>query len=299
MSAKVQVKLLATLTGHRQAVYSMVNGKKGLLSAGGDGFVVSWDYPKTEDGIVIAHCPEPIYALGLLETDEILMGSSSGALYWVKNGEVARKIVAHSKGIYAIEIMPNGYFLTLGGDGNAMVWNAALELLRTIEISKKALRCVVKIDKGFAVGASDNQIYIVDAELKVTKVFEGHTNSVFALAYNSESNTLYSGGRDAQIRSWDLNILKQKAPIAAHLLHIHSLKLSPDKSILASSSMDKTIKLWDSKSMELLKVLDKPKFEAHKSSVNTLLWVNDKALISGSDDRTVVVWERVDLILNV
>jgi hypothetical protein len=42
--------------------------------------------------------------------------------------------------------------------------------------------------------------------------------------------------------------------------------------------------------MEVLTRLDNEKSGGHLNSVNALLWKNDY-LISGSDDRSIIVWE--------
>ena len=55
--------------------------------------------------------------------------------------------------------------------------------------------------------------------------------------------------------------------------------------------MDKSIKVWDTTELKLLKVIDKARHAGHGTSVNKLLWTsfNDQ-LISASDDRTLSVW---------
>ena len=41
--------------------------------------------------------------------------------------------------------------------------------------------------------------------------------------------------------------------------------------------------------MELLKVIDRPKLDAHSASVNRLLWLDDNTLVSAGDDRRILV----------
>lgn len=43
--------------------------------------------------------------------------------------------------------------------------------------------------------------------------------------------------------------------IMAHQKYINSVKISPNDKVIATSSQDKTIKLWDAKSLTLLKTL--------------------------------------------
>ena len=43
--------------------------------------------------------------------------------------------------------------------------------------------------------------------------------------------------------------------IMAHQKYINAVKISPNDKVIATSSQDKTIKLWDAKSLTLLKTL--------------------------------------------
>ncbi|ORX54750.1 WD40 repeat-like protein [Piromyces finnis] len=58
-----------------------------------------------------------------------------------------------------------------------------------------------------------------------------------------------------------------------------------DKNIIVSGSRDKSIKFWDIKTMECIKVL-----KYHKGSVLCLQY-NDKIVVSGSSDSTLIVWD--------
>jgi WD40 repeat protein len=56
--------------------------------------------------------------------------------------------------------------------------------------------------------------------------------------------------------------------------------------------MDKTIKVWNAQTFELIKVIDKVRHAGHGTSINKLLWLPyHDYLISGSDDRNLSVWK--------
>jgi WD40 repeat protein len=125
--------------------------------------------------------------------------------------------------------------------------------------------------------------------LKVLKDFDAHSNSVFKVAYKND--LLFSGGRDAQLKVWDHQHAYEnifQAP--AHMWAINDLAFSPDGEHFVTCSMDKTIKLWDARTFELLKVIDKDRFDSHTSSVNKILWLDTGQVISISDDRAIMLW---------
>ena len=77
--------------------------------------------------------------------------------------------------------------------------------------------------------------------------------------------------------------------IEGHTQEVTSANFSPDIKIplIASSSFDKTVKIWDKKSGELEKTL-----EGHTDIVTFVSFSpNGKHLVSSSKDKTVKIWD--------
>ncbi len=80
--------------------------------------------------------------------------------------------------------------------------------------------------------------------------------------------------------------------ILRHTLRGHSdwigrIAWSPDGKILASPSVDQTIRLWDAQTGQHLRTL-----EGHSNSVISVAWSPDgKTLASGADDKTIRFWD--------
>jgi len=115
------------------------------------------------------------------------------------------------------------------------------------------------------------------------------------LGWFPEGQYLLPCGRDAKLKLWNCgNIFRPELEkeIPAHLFSIHDVKVHPSKSIAATGSTDKTIKIWDADNMKLLRVLDKSRHAGHGHSINQILWLRKRELLlSCSDDKTISVWD--------
>lgn len=289
MAAKIHVNTLKILTGHTSAVYALApSGDGGFYSAGGDGMVVKWP-ENGSDGVLFARIPDNVYSLFFsFQRNSLFAGTRSGDLFEINVAGQVRRLQAHHHGLYAMA-ENNGKLITTGGDGKLIIWNAALEIEKIVQVSEKSCRGLFHGENHWWTGSSDFMIRKYNQQFELMSVSEGHSGSVFTIA-GLPDGRIVSGGRDAVLRIWSQSgeLLET---ISAHLLHIHDIQLSPDCGLLATSGMDKTIKIWNPQNMELLKVIDAGKMEAHTSSVNKLLWLKNNVLVSAGDDRKVMVFE--------
>jgi WD40 repeat protein len=77
--------------------------------------------------------------------------------------------------------------------------------------------------------------------------------------------------------------------LVGHTSFVHSVAWNHDDSKILSGSGDKTIKIWDGMTGELLNTL-----EGHFGSVNSVSWNQDSSkIVSGSDDGTIKIWDGI------
>ncbi len=297
----LKIEKLSQLTGHDASIFKVVGFKEAnlFLSGAGDGWVVVWDLKAPDMGRLISKVDKQIFSLCYLSGHElILAGNMEGGLHWINLNEPdnTKNISHHKNGVFAIEQVDESVF-TAGGEGLLTRWDIkATSSIESIHLSNKSLRCMAYSAERneIAVGASDQNIYLLDATtLNLKNTIEAaHDNSVFTLQYSPDNKYLISGGRDAHLRIRSIeDSFTEISKQPAHWYTINHLVYHPDGSMFATASRDKTIKVWDATTFQLLKVLDTTRYGGHLNSVNHLHWSTyNNCLISCSDDRSIILW---------
>jgi WD40 repeat protein len=131
---------------------------------------------------------------------------------------------------------------------------------------------------------------------------EGHTSTVWDLAFNPTGNLFCSVGDNCnEFFLWELNeaakaqitVKKKKTIVSGHKRCIYSVAWSKSN-IVATGSGDDSIKLFRSRNDNLELLLSKEK--AHQCDINCVSWnpVNTEILASCGDDGTIKLWRFDD-----
>lgn len=122
---------------------------------------------------------------------------------------------------------------------------------------------------------------------------KGHTDYVTAVAFVPGGETLVTGsaGRDRSIRVWDVDKGEELYSITpqttGHKDWVLDVGVASNGRFFASSSADKTIKIWDTGTGKLLRTLS-----GHTSWVRSIQFSqNNDYIVSGSKDGMVKVWD--------
>lgn len=290
MPTKLQVSLVQNYNGHKQSVYCLcsdLNG--GFFSGGSDGYVIHWAIGNKNEGKLFATVPEAIYTMALVPNlNMVLVGGQSGTLYYLKHGNAPISQKLHNKGIFGIHVISENEIITVGGDGTLNVSDWYTRIHKSIRLSEQSLRSILYSKSLIYVASSDGNIYLLNGDFELQESRKAHGNSVFAL--EMVNNYLVSAGRDAKLKVWNSEG-KNIHTLDAHWFTIHAVKSNPAISFIATTSMDKTIRLWNAKDFTLLKVIDNVKFDGHKSSVNGCVWLSDTMFVTCSDDTSIKCWQ--------
>ena len=119
------------------------------------------------------------------------------------------------------------------------------------------------------------------------QTLEGHTDSVYAVAFSPDGKLLASASLDCTARLWDTATGAALQTLEGHTAYVSSVAFSPDGKLLASASGDCTVRLWDAATEAALQTI-----EGHTAYVSSVAFSPDgKLLASASGDHTVRLWD--------
>ena len=201
--------------------------------------------------------------------------------------------------ITSISLSPGGKFIASGSDdgrntGSICLWNADTgELVKKVELGCRVESVSFSpINDQFIAFSSwygTVELWYVTNDVFIT--IGNHWDRVTSIAF-SPSGRKYmcvaSAGKDKKIRIW--NVKRRKlvvGPLIGHDDKVTSIAYSPDGTRLVSGSCDKTVRIWNSETGQLLSTLS-----GHYGDVNSVAYSFDGSrIVSGSFDRTIIVWD--------
>lgn len=133
-------------------------------------------------------------------------------------------------------------------------------------------------------------------------VFKGHMGAVTSICmsrvYNEKQpNFIITGSKDLTVKRWDIPHLENQNELPlvintskytrkAHEKDINSVDLSPNDEFFGSASYDKTAKIWDCQTGEVVAIL-----KGHKRGLWKLQFCPfDKLVLTCSGDKTLKLW---------
>ncbi|KAF2963124.1 hypothetical protein GQX73_g10456 [Xylaria multiplex] len=132
----------------------------------------------------------------------------------------------------------------------------------------------------------DQSLKTLKSLLQYFRMLEGHTDTVYLVAFSSDGKIIASVSKDGTIRLWSTDTGTHLRILKGCTSPVRSVVFSSDGKTIASGSTDYTIRLWSADTGTHLRT-----FEGHKNMVWSVAFSSDgKTIASGSGDGTIRLW---------
>ena len=291
--------------------YDPETGKELDLLAYTDG-VSPFAFAYSPDGNTIASAStkEMIIITGIREAR---LPSTAGYMVQLRDVTTRKKgttVSTQTQKVASIVYAPDGKTIATArtGDNTVYLWDAATGKSKgTLEREgSRSIQSFVYAPDGNTIatagGWTDNVVQVWNAQTGAHQTtLTGHTKQVNSVAYAPDGNMIASGSTDGTVRLWDTATGKQKAILnwtswVSFLFSwlnapIHSVAYSPDGNTVAAVSLDRKLRLWDTRTRKLKFTLT-----GHTGPVDSIVYSPDGKTIAtagGWEDQTVRLWDAV------
>lgn len=236
-----------------------------------------------------------IWDVSITKTQPVVMGTASAdhtALLWsIETGKCLLKYLGHQGSVNSIKFHPSEQMaLTASGDQTAHIWRFMVQLPTPQPLSDPTTSC--EEDADFSDREEADPEGEGPADCPCVRVpmatLRSHQGVVIAADW-------LVGGRQVVTASWDraANLYDVETCELVHSLTGHDQELThccthPTQRLVVTSSRDTTFRLWDFRDPSIHSV---NVFQGHTDTVTSAVFTLGDNVVSGSDDRTVKVWD--------
>jgi WD40 repeat protein len=288
------------INGHTGSVMDIafVPETNTLFTTGGDGKILKWNIEDlkipfetiVENPFVqraIAVTPDSKYMICGTDDSKIQLFSLTNSVSLIKD------LTGHTSIIVALAVSGDSkFFISVGNDKTIRKWDLTSfnnDILLQIETKINSLK-ITPDNKQVIIGTQDGKILLFDIESKtiVKTIFEESKNAITAFAYNHSGKWMVSGDSKGNIKIWDTKNYTLIETLEGHRSRIYDIDFSPDDELVASTSLDGTVRMWDCGNINNQPVV----LTDHESWVLSIAFSPDgKRLITSSNQKErILVW---------
>lgn len=256
-------KPLHIFKGHEDDVKGLAFSSNGkwLASASDDGTVRLWNITTNQELYQLIGHTDKVYTLAFSQDDKWLASGSKDTtvrLWEVSSGKPKHLLLGHKKMVFEVAFSADGrYIVSASDDLTLRMWDTDSGItVRVLQGHTAGVNGVTISSEGKIYSVSDDTtIRRWSAVLPYQQAID-FAKKPISTAIAPNGNHVAVGFTDGTLRLYTLpktKLLWEKPSV--HADQVRRIAFSPDSSLIASASADKTAKLWQAKDGNLLQTV--------------------------------------------
>jgi len=319
--------LLETLRGPQSHIYSVSFSPKGqmIAAAVADGTIRLWTISGKLIQTIQGH-EGGVASVSFNPTGELIAsaGEDKTIRLWTIDGKLQQTLSGHERRVNSVTFSPDGQTIaSASADRTVKLWTSSGTLLKTLSYHQNRVLSVAFSSDGqqLASASADNTVKLMSKDGRLLKTFRGHSDSVTTVSFRPRFQDINQKENSTAFDNRELSNPHQKAILPSDLSkdskgrEMLEPQSSPAKTstgystktlstnaqrgvskeqspLIASASLDKTIKLWGSRNPSRLIL------PGHEKAVQSVTFSPDNQIIATtSHDQTVKIWHRTGQLL--
>ncbi|ODM93041.1 WD repeat-containing protein 37 [Orchesella cincta] len=232
-----------------------------------------WDVTSARLGIPVVGTASADHKAGVWSTD---------------SGRCLLRYQGHNGSVNSIRFHPTRELaLTASGDHTAHIWQAAVAWEQMIQKGLSSEEEYEASEKEEVdVDSGDGPVGLATLRTP-SSILNGHTSVVICADWLCGGDQLITASWDRSACLWDTNTGERIQNFYGHDAELSFVSTHPVQKFVVTTSKDATFRTWDlrmnSHSVSV--------FQGHTDNITSAVFTKEEKLVSGSDDRTVKVWD--------
>ena len=292
----MNVKALKIIKGHNGAIYDVASfSDEKAYTTSADKYVARWDLNKgIQDDFAVKLDVSGFKLTLSSDAKTLVIGNAKGGIHVIDliHKKEVKFLEQHKSPIFALTFNDKtNEFYSADAKGYFCVWDKEhFNLKLTLPFNCGKIRQIaLSEDREYiAICGQDGYVRILETKFyNEIQSFKPHNTGVNCAVF--QGDFIYTGGKNAHIALWNWKEGKKHKVIPAHNYAVYDLICIDNGKLLVSASFDKTIKLWNTKTLDVIQRIER-KDGGHLHTVNRLAKIDEKKFLSVSDDKSLIYW---------
>lgn len=235
-----------------------------------------------------------VWEVSVSRSSQPVLGTASAdntARIWcIGTNQCLLQYIGHQGSVNSIRFHPNQELaLTGSGDQTAHIWGAHVSPLsqNVVRSHSSGEDDIDGSEKEDVVDDVCDQIQEVSTLRTPTMELSGHIGVIVAADWMAEGSQVITASWDRSAILFDAETGEQIITLTGHDQELTDVRAHPTQRLAVTSSKDTTFRLFDMRDPNLLVNV----FQGHSQPVTSAVFAGSENVVSGSDDRTVKVWD--------